>query len=389
MQSIRRSLSFAGLSVLAMALTFAACTDDNQSPMGPTTPPVVAPPSRTVATIECRATVKTGEVSCGSPVSRNPGISGAMLGDQNVNVKLISSDRQVVADTFAFDVQIANVIRQPTDGRQQMLGTTDGTTPSPITVFFFQGPTVLGETGGEVNVIADTEVNLTGGGMQPAYIYDADEDVVLAPGDTTLPRRWKLTFTPQVEQFSFVLLVEAPVTLTAGWVDITSAGVGLANLQLPTSTTRDLDATPRFYSGYEIDPVELVEWSSTADSVATVDASGGPLPVRRGRGGGQRDPDGRSGQLRRDQERDAADPRVGGAAGLRERPGQRRAHQGRGRLDGGEGLRHHRGRRQLHLPPQARLQRHRLLHLHRPRRRQHRDRDRHAGGGGQRLLVRA
>ena len=278
MQSIRRSLSFAGLSLMAMALTFAACTDDGRSPLVPE-PPVIAPPTsggpREGVAVQCRATIATREVVCGAP---QPSAGGAQLdavviGGQHQYVELISSnivltDNPVTPEAdsiFGFDVRIQNILRQPVDGRRQKMGTSDpvGYAPDPegIRIFF----TSLTGQGANASLLNADDVGTFTTANQEYFQYNA----VLDSGDVSSPKQWQILLSPGATSFDFTVLVNTPLPFREGWIDLTPNVVGLA----PTET-QTLTATIRSFVGNADPSKSIATWSSSNEAVATVDASG-------------------------------------------------------------------------------------------------------------------
>ena len=122
------------LTLAAVApLVLAACTDTTKptAPAVPATPIVATGPASPLVALTCTASVGQGTVACAAP---DDGASGAardvIIGGQNQYVTLTSSNIQVVADTFAFDASVKNLIPQP-------IGTTNGTTTAPTGVRVF------------------------------------------------------------------------------------------------------------------------------------------------------------------------------------------------------------------------------------------------------------
>jgi hypothetical protein len=184
------------------ALLLAAACDS------PSTPAVRPEPLPASARLECTADVRAGTFAC-APAGAAGGARGnVLLGGQGVNVRLISGNIAVAADTFAFDLAVENLMRTP-------IGTTDGTTVDPggVQVFVVDGVHTPGGTG--TVVVANPDgVGVFTATNQPYFAYHE----IITPGDTSGPKRWKLRFDPGVQTFSFSLLVSAPYPPGTGFV---------------------------------------------------------------------------------------------------------------------------------------------------------------------------
>jgi hypothetical protein len=262
MQSIRRSLSFAGLSLMAMALTFAACTDEGQSPTGPGPLPPTQPPLQMVA-IECKASIKSLGMKCEVPRGSAGAASGVILAEQRVDVEVRSNDLVVTADTFAFDVNVRNVFPQPTSGPRQLLGKDSLGVEHPIQVFVHYGP--LAPKGGSVEVVNESGMGTFTNGNQPYFEYPE----VLDSGQVSQDVRWKLRFSPEVDSLTFKVMVSAAVPRPTGWVDV-SPDTAL----LPVNGTTTMTGVARNHAG-QVVPGQAITWSSSDPGVATVDPNTG------------------------------------------------------------------------------------------------------------------
>jgi hypothetical protein len=258
----RRPSSAPGLSWLAVAVLFAGCTDGGRSPAGPEALAPVQPPSHAIV-VECRASIKGLGMSCQAPRGTAGAAAGVILGRQNVDVRLSSNDLTVVADTFAFDLSIQNVLPQPTSGQPQRLGVDSLGVTHPIQIFFSQEP--FAPSGGSVEVSNPDGFGAFTTGNQPYYEYP----VVLDSGEVSPDRRWKLRFSPEVDSLTFRLLVSVAVPRPAGWVDVSpdTAHPGL-------DSTVTLTDVVRGFAGDVFSGVP-VAWTSSDPAVATVDPSTG------------------------------------------------------------------------------------------------------------------
>lgn len=259
-----RSLSAPRLSWLATVVLLAACTDSGRSPAAPEAVAPAQPPSQVVA-VECRASIKSLGMSCRVPRGSAGAAAGVILGQQNVDVRLSSNDLTVTADTFAFDVNVQNILPQPSSGQPQRLGVDSLGVSHPIQVFFFQGP--FAPTGGSVEVANPDGFGTFTNGGQPYFEYA----VVLDSGEVSPDRRWKLRFSPEVDSLTFVLMVSTAVSRPTGWVDVSP---DTAHLWLDSTAT--LTGTPRNFAGQVVFG-QAVSWSSSSPSVASVNAVTGEV----------------------------------------------------------------------------------------------------------------
>ncbi len=253
-----RTLRLAAASSLA-ALVLAACADRN--PAAP--PPGQAPsPAQPYGALRCAVDVRAGTLACRAAQPEGaPGVRGAVLGGQGLNVRLASSGTSYDAGTeiLRSEVTVENLT-------SQMLGSTDGYLPDPagVRVFFASGPDVTAGSGSVAVENADGIDAFTASG-QPFFRYAG----ILAPGDTTAPREWRFAVSPTVSTFSFTVYVAAPVVHEGGWVSLTP----LAPTMKPGGTLR-LSAVVRNVAGRVV-PGAKVAWSvSSNDTTATVDSTG-------------------------------------------------------------------------------------------------------------------
>jgi hypothetical protein len=209
-------------------------------------------------------------VSCATPNAGggdvfsglNKQVRAAIIGGQGQNVRLTSSNIQVVADTFAFDVTVQNLI-------PQSLGTTDGVTldPAGVRVFFHAGPTSTGS--GTVTVANPDGTGTFTGSSQFFFQYNT----LLVQNAVTPTKRWKLKFTPDVATFTFTVFVSAAVRYPNGYVD----GVPYV-ITLNPGETRELTGTVRSFTGQELSS-KTVTWSTdnpTNASVTGTQVTAGP-----------------------------------------------------------------------------------------------------------------
>jgi len=253
----RRSL------LLLSALALAACSDTSDPLLRPDGDGP-EPPSLTIS-LTCTAVVQSGTVTCGrTGPSLASGASAAILGSQGEYVTLTSSDAQLVADTFGVDVTVTNLIPQP-------LGTTNGETADPggVRVFFASGPTST--TGGTVTVSNADGTAMFTAADQPYHQYDG----MLLQDSTTAIKRWEFALSPEVERFTFIVLVSAAVQYPDGYIDTPYV------LSLNPGEVRTLGGTVFDFRGDEMEG-EVIDWSSDAPGTASV--SGGQVTAGPSRG---------------------------------------------------------------------------------------------------------
>jgi len=224
-------------AVLGLAVLAAACSDQG-SPLDPTIAPPTVEPKTAVAVLSCSADARAGTVTCAD------GSAGAARryvgGQQNVNVKLTSTDVAYDAGTeiFSANITVQNLL-------VQRMG-SDGATVSGVKVFFNSGP-VLTKGTGSVEVNNADGVETFTSGLQDYFLYAGS----LPYQAVSAPKRWEWKMPATVETFSFTLMVSAPVVptivfdmLVSGNRDIYRMGIDGQDLtRLTTSTGDDRDPT--------------------------------------------------------------------------------------------------------------------------------------------------
>jgi hypothetical protein len=195
MQKTARSFAtFAALIIGASAL-IVACTDTLPTDISTREPNT----ERALLSLKCTASIAARTVSCGG-LSLPSGLKAEIVGDQNVNVKLTSSNVSYNSGThiFEFDVTVQNLMNEA-------IGTYGDGVPDPegIQVFFNSGPTVTGGTG------VVTALNATGnsaftGGNQPYFTYNE----ILSKNQVSSAKTWQLDVPSTVSAFDFTLLLE-------------------------------------------------------------------------------------------------------------------------------------------------------------------------------------
>jgi len=244
-------------------------------------------PANALAALTCSANVRSRTVSCDLPGGPADGARGVVIGGQNLNVKLTSSNVQVDTTAgiidFTFDVRVKNLIAQ-------RLGTTDGTTvdPAAIRVFFSQSPTVVGPDSGSIELVGTAGDSTFTASNQPYYAYPLT--VPLDSGQVTDPVNWHFRMPTSVNFFQFKVFVWTPLQYPDGWVAIsppthlgsTPYYPGYASYPPTDTVSRDpqapnyapltLSAIPRTRMGRDPDSMK-VTWSSSDSAVAVPTAT--------------------------------------------------------------------------------------------------------------------
>ncbi len=242
---------------LIISLALAAACADNPTPTAPEIKsPVPGGPnnSRALALVTCTASVQQRAVDCELPGARAAdGTSYVIMGGQDNYIKLTTSNIQILADSFTFDLSVKNLIPQP-------IGTTNGNTAHAegVRVFFTSGPT--SSAAGTISVANADGTGTFTAPSQPYFQYDG----ILEQDDVSPAKKWKLRFTPEVTSFTFNLLVSAQVQYPDGYID------GLPYvISLNPSEARALTGTVRNFLGV-IGPDQTIGWSSDAPSTAAI-----------------------------------------------------------------------------------------------------------------------
>jgi hypothetical protein len=146
------------------------------------------------------ARVADRSVRCASPTGGSVGEARTdrLIGGQNVNVKLTSTNVSYVGGVFSFDVTVKNLL-------VQRMG-TDGTTVTGIKVFFADEPVATSGTG-IIEILNADGVDLFTRTAQPYFSYPG----ALRYDSVTAPRNWQLAVPPSVGSFSFTVYVSTPL----------------------------------------------------------------------------------------------------------------------------------------------------------------------------------
>src|SRR2546429_2780637 len=164
----------------------------------PTTP---VPPPLSARVVSCAADVRANTLTCSVPSSQQTGRIAAdlVLGGQGNYVALRSSNVSYDGtSTFRADVTVQNLTALP-------LGTSDGTTPQGVKVFFHSGPTVTAGTGTVTVANADGTGSFTGA-AQPYFLYNQ----IIQTEQVSAAKTWQWSVPNTVSTFAFQVLVDAP-----------------------------------------------------------------------------------------------------------------------------------------------------------------------------------
>lgn len=189
------------LAVPLALLALGACSDrDLAGPRALPDSPGGAVPATARQALFCTGSVSSRTVSC---ATRQGDARAVIFGGQNTYVKLTSSNVNYtpVDSIFAFDVTVQNLL-------PETIGTLDGLTvdSAAIRVFFSNGVSVASGSGNVSVDNADDQGTFTGVN-QLFFQYDT----MLATGQTSPARQWRLRLDPTVGSFTFVVYVAAAV----------------------------------------------------------------------------------------------------------------------------------------------------------------------------------
>ncbi len=188
-------------AITAVAITVSACNDLTR----PSVTPVVPKGSMGQKSLLCNVSVKTKELSCGE-LPTAPGLSSAIranriIGGQDMYVKLSSSGTSYDAGTqiFSSDVTVQSLM-------QTVIGTTDGSTISGVTVFFAADPAVTAGSG-TVTVANPSGTGTFTASNQSYFLYSE----ILEPYQISTSHHWQFVVPNSVDSFQFIVYVSAPM----------------------------------------------------------------------------------------------------------------------------------------------------------------------------------
>ena len=189
----------AALALLLFGLP--ACSDFHPTAG---TPPTHSPPDQTLQAMICEASVVEKSVRCAPEAGAEAGaISATIIGGQNTNVRLASSNVDYDAEDwiFQFDVTVQNLL-------PERMGTADGVTlhSDGVRVFFSSGPTPTAGSG-TATVDNPDGVSVFTASDQPYFQYDE----ILDTDEVSSEKTWRLRIEPTVTTFTFAVFVAAPL----------------------------------------------------------------------------------------------------------------------------------------------------------------------------------
>ena len=179
----------------AALLAAAACSDRN------VLLPSQAPLPQSLPAAVCTVDVRAKRVACSDASATGAARGDRLVGGQEKFVRLTSSN--VAYDNqdfvFTFDETLQNLLKQS-------MGTTDGSTVTPIKVFFSQQPTVTSGTG-DVSILNADGVGMFTASNQPYYQYSE----ILTPYQISAAKTWEFSVDATVNTFTFTVFVSAPL----------------------------------------------------------------------------------------------------------------------------------------------------------------------------------
>jgi hypothetical protein len=263
-------------AVLAGVAALGACGD--QQPVAASGVPRPQTPVNTIQAFDCTGSIR-GSLSCKPSVGGAGQGAAVIIGGQNTNVKLTSSNVSYNSGTeiFQFDVTVQNLMNEA-------IGTPDGTVADPdgIQVFFNSGPSTTSGSG-EITVANADGTGTFTNTNQPYFAYHQ----ILAKNAVSSAKTWQLQMPAGVGTFSFTLFVETDVqyllvinemlTNPGGtvsdangeWVELYNAGtrkVNLQNLVIADSAASGRRPYHRISSSVEVQPGAYVTLGRTTNT---------------------------------------------------------------------------------------------------------------------------
>ncbi|HET6763592.1 MAG TPA: hypothetical protein VFH27_07960 [Longimicrobiaceae bacterium] len=264
MRSISHSPPVLRAALAGLLLAAGACSDSTL-PAGPAQAAPLAPPSDNVGAFDCTASIAAHSVSCGPTTPQ--GVHASILGGQNVNLKLTSSNitYDSVAQVFAADVTVQNLLIQ-------RMGTASGTDTAGVAVFFSSAPKATSGTG-SVTVNNADGIDVFTGVNQPYFMYRQ----ILPYMAVSAVKRWKWNVPKTVGTFGFRVYVSTEILpaivfdrVNGAQVDIFRAGIDGSDLTALTSNAAD-DEDPTTAMG----KVVFTSWRDSTAELYSMPLAGG------------------------------------------------------------------------------------------------------------------
>jgi hypothetical protein len=199
-RSTTRAATSRGLSLaIALFAALGACADT--SPLGPGVE-LYVPPEDALQALECTVS-RSGGMNCQDSSGSADSPAATIIGGQNVNVRLTSTNDAYDPDTetFSVDVTVQNLLNEA-------IGTPDGVVADPegIRVFFAGGPTVTGGAGTVTVANADGTDLFTREG-QPFFRYSQ----LLAKDEVSAAKTWRFNVPVTVAAFKFRVYISTDI----------------------------------------------------------------------------------------------------------------------------------------------------------------------------------
>ncbi|HEX6911005.1 MAG TPA: Ig-like domain-containing protein [Longimicrobium sp.] len=229
-------------------------------------PPLVDPEPSVPGRMDCSVAVATGALTCATPDPSTGAASGLVVGGPNGTYVLLTASGHTYtpADSvFSIDVTVQNQLFQP-------LGTTDGTAAhaDSVRVYFVQEPHASVMNPPALPTVPVDLVNERRGFLTQASQAYFQYGAPLQPNATSAPVEWQFRMPPEVERFTFSVVVFGAVQHPDGVVQVTPA----ADTVLAGQTVSLSHAVVNAYGDNVAD--QTVTWGTSAPSVATVSAAG-------------------------------------------------------------------------------------------------------------------
>jgi hypothetical protein len=201
------------LPLLACA-AFLGCHDLLSSDRPPSRAAAQSAAGRTVAVLDCTASVQSGTITCAParPARRDSGASRALLGQGQMKMASTNVAFDAATRIFRADVTTQNLLAEA-------IGTPDGSTVTGVKVFFSSGPTPTSFSSGDTGTVRvenpDGYGNFTAA-HQPYFLYSQ----ILAPNQVSAVKQWRWYLGPTVNTFSFQVKVFAAMASEVPFPDL-------------------------------------------------------------------------------------------------------------------------------------------------------------------------
>lgn len=257
----RRTLPFAGLSLLGAVVVLGACSDSGEPLLrSPETPVQQVSPD---AFLRCSADVQAGTIACrevASPGSLGGASAAHYIYLQSAPHALIATNDYLASSTqVSFDAQVVNLVPQP-------IGTDDGVTlhSRGVRVFFWSNPWVT-DGSGSVSV---AEPTATGSFTGTNQRYHQWNEIIQSQDTSVAEKHYVFNLSGTVNAFEFML----GISTNMQWSAITSASSSAETVAVGDSV--DLDAV-RLNSLGDTMAISSITWASDNTAVATVGSTSG------------------------------------------------------------------------------------------------------------------